>query len=108
MYGKFATGNHVYGNLIGTDRTGMTALGNSVNGIILFSSANANLIGGTGAGTRNVIAANANAAGSLCDLPAKVTGDDIMISHAIVADDGARRGAADEHPASFEALSMIL
>jgi titin len=52
-----ATGNVIQGNLIGTDVTGMLALGNNHEGIYL-ESAPGNTIGGSAAGTGNVISAN--------------------------------------------------
>jgi hypothetical protein len=47
----------VQGNLIGTDKTGQVALGNTYQGI-LISNSTGTLIGGTGAGQGNVIADN--------------------------------------------------
>jgi hypothetical protein len=52
-------GNHVEGNLLGTDAGGTVALGNEDNGIVV-SAAN-NVIGGTTPGARNVISANGRA-----------------------------------------------
>jgi CSLREA domain-containing protein len=49
-------GATVQGNLIGTDLSGNTALGNGTEGI--FLAGDNNLIGGTTAGARNVIAAS--------------------------------------------------
>ncbi len=45
------------GNFIGTDATGRVALGNSVNGLAAFGSAQGE-IGGTAAGARNIISGN--------------------------------------------------
>jgi titin len=50
-------GNTVQGNFIGVAASGTVALGNTNNGITLFAAEN-NLIGGTTAGARNVIAGN--------------------------------------------------
>jgi hypothetical protein len=52
-----ATNTTVEDNKIGADVTGTKALGNGLNGVAL-SSASYNLIGGTGLGAGNVIAAN--------------------------------------------------
>ena len=52
-----ASANLVQGNLIGTDATGMSRLGNAIDGIVLLGSNNT--IGGTVAGARNVVSANA-------------------------------------------------
>jgi PKD domain/RTX calcium-binding nonapeptide repeat (4 copies) len=49
--------NVIAGNFIGTDVTGMSALGNGDAGIMMRNSAN-NTIGGTTAAARNVVAAN--------------------------------------------------
>src|SRR5439155_200102 len=49
--------NLVQGNLVGTDRTGMTALGNRFSGIAVNLSPR-NTIGGTAAGARNTISGN--------------------------------------------------
>jgi hypothetical protein len=54
-----STGSLVQGNYIGTDVTGSNALGNSQEGVSLYSTSGI-LIGGTIKGTRNVISANAN------------------------------------------------
>src|SRR5262249_5198233 len=53
-----STGNMVQGNFIGTDRSGTAAVGNGMHGVLLEKSASNNLIGGTTAAARNVIAGN--------------------------------------------------
>ena len=57
-----ATGTLIQGNYIGTDKTGMVALGNGGGGGILITgnTSGGNTIGGTAAGARNVISGNAN------------------------------------------------
>ena len=52
-----ASGNTVEGNFIGTDVTGMHALGNS-DGVGIEGGASNNTVGGTAVGARNVISAN--------------------------------------------------
>lgn len=52
-----AGNNQVQGNFIGTDINGTAALGNAGNGILVSFSRN-NMIGGTPAGTGNIIAFN--------------------------------------------------
>ena len=52
-----ATGNLVQGNLIGTDVNGTSAIGNLLDGVVIDQASN-NTIGGTTAGSRNVISAN--------------------------------------------------
>jgi uncharacterized repeat protein (TIGR01451 family) len=54
------TGNQVQGNFIGTDVLGTHSLANGRNGVILLAGASGNMIGGTAAGARNVIAGNGN------------------------------------------------
>ncbi len=56
--GGDATRNVVIGNRIGTDRTGVSGIANSVAGVILTHSASENTIGRIGAGEQNVIAFN--------------------------------------------------
>ena len=56
-----ASGNLIAGNYIGVDATGSVALGNSTAfgfGVLIFNAANANTVGGLGAGAGNVISAN--------------------------------------------------
>ena len=57
--GDRAADNVVYGNLIGTDSTGTTAVSNQAG--ILVTNADNNIIGGTGAGQRNIISGNVGA-----------------------------------------------
>ncbi len=56
--GGTTTNNKVWGNLIGTDATGLVALGNVYSGVDLFGGAHHNQIGGTTAAARNVISGN--------------------------------------------------
>ncbi len=50
--------NIVQGNYIGTNIAGTAAMGNGGNGVSVLNGSPNNLIGGTAAGTRNVISAN--------------------------------------------------
>jgi hypothetical protein len=52
------SGNLVVGNYIGTDANGTAKLGNSGDGVLLDNGASSNTVGGTTAGTANVISAN--------------------------------------------------
>jgi titin len=52
-----ASGNDVLGNFVGTNAAGSAALGNSANGVEILGQNNT--LGGTTAGSRNVISANA-------------------------------------------------
>ncbi len=52
------SGNLVQGNLIGTDIHGTAALGYGLDGVIISNGASANTVGGTAAGSRNVISGN--------------------------------------------------
>ncbi len=54
-----ASGNLVEGNRIGTDDTGLVALGNHLSGVGIWGGSTDNTIGGPAAGAGNVIAGNA-------------------------------------------------
>ncbi len=56
--GGTASDNLVQGNLIGTDLTGTTALGNALLGVNIAPGASGNIIGGTVAGVGNIISGN--------------------------------------------------
>ena len=58
MGNPVVTGNWIQGNLIGPGAIGTNSPGSQQYGIGLLSGANANIIGGTGAGARNVISGN--------------------------------------------------
>jgi Periplasmic copper-binding protein (NosD)/Right handed beta helix region len=68
------TGTLVQGNLIGTDKSGLIALGNSVAGVQL-SATNQATVGGTTAGAGNVISGNGT-------LGSSTGGDGIQVSNA--------------------------
>jgi Ca2+-binding RTX toxin-like protein len=55
--GVDATNNQIIGNYIGTDITGTVAIRNTFNGITINNASN-NIIGGTAAGSRNLISGN--------------------------------------------------
>ena len=55
LYDAGTSQNFVQGNLVGTDKTGMSAIANSGCGILLNVGPTANTIGGTSAAARNVI-----------------------------------------------------
>jgi len=52
------TGNVVQGNFIGTDATGLIAVGNAHSGVIIRDGASGNTIGGTAVTERNIISGN--------------------------------------------------
>ncbi len=52
------TGNVVAGNFIGSNATASAAIPNAANGVAVLAGSSANVIGGTAAGTKNVIAFN--------------------------------------------------
>ncbi|HEX6271196.1 MAG TPA: hypothetical protein VFZ43_13235, partial [Anaerolineales bacterium] len=52
------TANVVSGNFIGTDVTGTQDVGNAADGIVMFAGTTDNLVGGTQAGSGNVISGN--------------------------------------------------
>lgn len=53
-----AISNSVIGNYLGTDITGTKRLGNLNNGVLFMTGAKWNVIGGTNAGSRNLISGN--------------------------------------------------
>jgi parallel beta-helix repeat protein len=58
LQGGGVEGNRVSGNIIGLDATGATRLGNDGGGVELSDGPQANVIGGTVAAERNIIAGN--------------------------------------------------
>jgi uncharacterized repeat protein (TIGR01451 family) len=60
LLGATSTGNSVRGNYIGTNLAGTAALANGTNGVQVETSGASNTIGGTAAGSKNVISGNAN------------------------------------------------
>jgi hypothetical protein len=60
IFDSTTTANLVAGNFIGLARDGVTALGNSAQGVLIISSASNNTIGGPTAGYGNVIGSNAS------------------------------------------------
>ena len=53
-----STDNLIEGNWIGTDKTGVTAIGNALDGVIIDLGASNNTVGGAAAGAGNLISAN--------------------------------------------------
>jgi hypothetical protein len=65
LFGVFITGsgtsgNLVLGNKVGTDQSGTAKLGNGSDGVFIGVGATANTVGGTAAGSANLISANRN------------------------------------------------
>ena len=58
LIGSTTSNNTVAGNYIGTDNTGLVALGNTQGGVSFWSSANNNIVGGGATGAGNVISGN--------------------------------------------------
>lgn len=58
LFNPGTSGNVVAGNFIGTDRSGLVALPNLYNGVVIDDSASSNTIGGTTPAARNVISGN--------------------------------------------------
>ncbi len=58
LSGTGTSGNLLQGNFIGTNATATAAIANAGNGVSISSSATNNTIGGTTAGTRNIISGN--------------------------------------------------
>ncbi|MCI0488769.1 MAG: DUF11 domain-containing protein, partial [Blastocatellia bacterium] len=59
-------GNLVQGNYVGTNSSGLAALGNTGNGVSLFFSASNNTVGGTSPAARNIISGNGVAGVAMC------------------------------------------
>ncbi len=66
LIGSGATGNRMFGNLIGTDASGVLVVSNFNGGIFLYGSPT-NYIGDAAPGARNVISGNYNVAISIGD-----------------------------------------
>ena len=58
IQGLGSDGNRVLGNTIGADVTGMQALGNSGDGVVIMAGASNNVVGGDTPGARNLISGN--------------------------------------------------
>jgi hypothetical protein len=58
MTGAATTQNLLLGNYVGTDGTGLNAIPNSGNGVLITGGAQVNTLGGIGRGMANVIAGN--------------------------------------------------
>ncbi len=56
--GTTSTGNTVVANTVGLDSSGLLALGNAQEGIYISNGANATTVGGTAAGSGNIISGN--------------------------------------------------
>ncbi|HEY3266591.1 MAG TPA: S8 family serine peptidase [Armatimonadota bacterium] len=61
LYGPNANNNRISGNLIGTDPSGNSGIGNGGVGVYLLQGAVGNVIGGSYPGERNVLCANGQA-----------------------------------------------
>ena len=59
LNGSTVTGNSIQGNYLGTDTGGTVLMGNGWQGVIFYSGANGNTVGGTAAGAGNLIRGNA-------------------------------------------------
>lgn len=58
LRGAASAGNYVYGNYVGVASNGFGAAGNEDDGVVLFSGAQQNTVGGTWSGARNIISGN--------------------------------------------------
>ena len=59
IYASGTAGNLIAGNYIGTNKSGSAALGNALDGVIIYGGASANTIGGSAVGAGNLISGNA-------------------------------------------------
>ena len=64
---SFNSANKIKGNFIGTDSTGVVAVGNGENGVLIEGGADRNVIGGGIAAARNVISGNGDDGVSIID-----------------------------------------
>ena len=53
-----STGNLIEGNYIGTDKTGVSAIGNALDGVFIDLGASSNTVGGAASGAGNLISGN--------------------------------------------------
>jgi hypothetical protein len=60
IHDSTTTGNFIRGNYIGTNQSGTTAQANAIAGVVIYSGAHGNTVGGTAAGAGNVISGNIN------------------------------------------------
>jgi hypothetical protein len=67
LVGNGTIDNVVEGNFIGLTATGITGLGNELNGVSVFGGASYNTIGGAASGSGNVISANGGNGVSISD-----------------------------------------
>jgi len=81
--GTGTTGNLVAGNLIGTDITGTVAIGNADQGVLISGGAASNTIGGSVAGSGNIISGNH---GDGVDLVNSGTNKNLVAANIIGAD----------------------
>ena len=58
IIGESADNNIIQGNYVGLNAAGTGAIGNTYNGIMIYSGADNNLVGGTALAARNVISGN--------------------------------------------------
>ena len=89
VYGADASDNVVLGNLIGTDPTGLAALGNGASGVQIGFGATGNTVGGTDTGAGNIISGNA---GSGVYLYGSETNSNVVLGNLIGTDESGALG----------------
>jgi titin len=84
IYDAGTTGNLVQGNYVGTDVTGMIAIGNSLDAVVICcNGASANTVGGTALGAGNLISGNVgNGIGIYDDTTANVVQGNLIGTNA--------------------------
>ncbi len=82
--GNATSGNVLLANFIGTDFTGTAALGNTLDGVFIGSSASHNTIGGTSTGTANIIAFDAKGV----VVSGNTTGGESILGNSIFSNNG--------------------
>ena len=97
-----ASGNLIVGNDIGTDTTGMNALGNSGNGVFIAGGSSNNTVGGASAGAGNIIAFNTLAGVRVGTSATSTEVGNAILGNSIFANSGSGSTSAlpgdDEHP----------
>ncbi len=97
--GSTSSGIVIYGNLIGTDATGLLEIGNAFSGIAM-TSAGSGFIGGPGENERNVICANGVSGIQIMGMDSSIT--DIQNNYIGVGIDGTTAMGND-----FDGVSII-
>ncbi|PID59320.1 MAG: hypothetical protein CSB44_13020 [Gammaproteobacteria bacterium] len=86
IHGTASTGNDIVGNRVGVGADGNVAIGNGNDGIVIEAGASNNVVGGTNAGSANVISDNGGAGVRIDDTGENGTRNNIVVGNAIGTD----------------------